>query len=268
VSISRNAAPGLALGLMLVTSASPALAGAWTLEAGTGQAIVTGTLSSADHAFDSARSQHPAPRYNKFELQGLIEYGASDRLTVILSPMLQHVDIAAPVDAQRTGLGYTEAGARYQMLKGADWVLSGQATMRLPGTGEGTNPAAIGYTGAEGDIRALFGYSFSAGGLPAFLDVQVAQRFRSAGAPDEFRADFTLGLRPAPQWLLLAQSFNVISEGGGSPLFPSYDYYKLQASAVYSVTAAFSLQAGAFTTYTGRHALQENGVVLGAWYRF
>lgn len=49
--------------------------------------------------------------------------------------------------------------------------------------------------------------------MTAFIDLDAAQGLLSAGAPDEFHADFTFGLRAAPRWLLLIQSFNVISEG-------------------------------------------------------
>ncbi len=84
-----------------------------------------------------------------------IEYGLTDRLTAIVDPGLQHIDIAAPTDAQRTGLGYTEFGARYGFYTDPSWVLSGQATLRLPGTTDTANPAAIGYTDVEGDFARL-----------------------------------------------------------------------------------------------------------------
>jgi hypothetical protein len=148
-------------------------------------------------------------------------------------------------------------------------VFSTQTTVRIRGTTDRTNPAAIGYTDPEIDVRALFGYSFQVGGWPAFFDLQLAQRFRTGDPPDEFRADVTLGLRPAARWLILAQSFNVISEGGGQGLFsPSYNYHKLQLSLVYELTQRWAVQAGAFTTIAGTNALQENALVLGVWYRF
>ena len=94
--------------------------------------------------------------------------------------------------------------------------------------------------------------------MPAFFDLQVAQRFRGGGAPGEFHADFTLGVRPAPRWLLLAQSFNVISEGAGSWGFPSYEYYKLQLSAVYaSSRRPCRCRAAASPTYAGRNACRR-----------
>src|SRR5882724_6675722 len=204
----------------LIASPTAASAGAWLQETGQGQVIVTGTPSQADKAFDGSGNLQSTPRYSKSELQALLEYGATNWLTVMLSPSLQHVDIAAPLDAKRTGLGYTDIGGRMLLLQGSSWVLSAQTTLRVPGTFDKSNPAAIGYTDPEIDIRGLFGYSFAAGAWPAFVDVQVGQRFRFDGPPDEFRADFTLGFQVAPRWLVLLQSFNVISEGAGTWGYP------------------------------------------------
>ena len=39
-------------------------------------------------------------------------------------------------------------------------------------------------------------------------------------------------------------------------------------SVIYDLTPQWSLQGGAFTTFAGSNALQENGVVTGVWYRF
>ena len=258
----------LGFGLLLLPAA--AHAGAWTLSEGKGQAALIGTLSQASQIFDWKGNVVGAPRYTKFELQGLLEYGVTDRLTVMLLPGMQHVSIDVPGNPNRTGLGYTDLGARYRVLEGQNWVLSGQATVRVPGTFDTGNPAAIGYTGFETDIRALFGYSFAVAGMPAFINLEAAQRFRFGGPPSEFRFDATFGVRPAPNWLLLTQVFNVVSEGTGqAPFFSnSYNYHKLQVSVVYELNTRWAIQAGAFTTFAGRNALQENGVLLGTWYKF
>ena len=259
---------GCVLGLGVAVSPVQALAGAWTLDAGAGQAAVVGSASTSNQVFDGARNLQSAPRYDKFELSGLIEYGAADWLTLMLLPQLQRVDIGSPIDAQRSGLGYTEFGGRAKLYDWDGWVASLQTTVRVPGMTANANPAAIGYTDTQVDVRALLGHSFVIGTLPAFVDLEVAQRFRTEGAPDEFRADFTLGVQALPRWTFLVQSFNVVSEGAGTWGIPSYDYYKFQLSALYQVAPAVSLQLGGFTTYTGRNALQENGAVLGAWVKF
>jgi hypothetical protein len=256
----------LAIGLMGSTTA--ALAGAWTLDAETGELTVTGTAMQANSAFDSNSKLQSIPRYSKQEAQALIEYGVTNWFTAMFQPSLQHVNIAAPFGAERSGLGYTDIGGRARIWSDDSWVISAQATFRAPGVFDKTNQAAIGYTDPEIDIRGLAGYSFKAGTLPAFVDIEVAQRFRLGGPPDEFRTDITFGIRPADKWLFLAQSFNVISEGAGTWGFGSFSYHKIQLSGVYALTPTLSLQVGGYSTYWGRNALQENGLLVGAWYKF
>jgi hypothetical protein len=243
-------------------------AGAWTFPAGSGQIIVTSLASFADRAFSTGLSLQGRPRYRKLELGALIEYGVTDQLTLIALPTLQDIDVAAPTNARRGGMGYSDFGARYRFLEGNGWVASGQATVRVAGTNDISNPAAIGYTDTEIDLRALFGVNFALRNFPAFLDIEVAQRARLGAAPDEFRADATLGIHATQRLMLLVQSFNVISEGAGAPPFASYSYHKLQLSAVYALTSKLSVQFGGYVTYAGHNALQENALLLAAWYRF
>jgi hypothetical protein len=251
-----------------MSTATAAFAGAWTLDAGTGELIITGTAMQANSVFDSNSKLQSIPRYSKEEAQALIEYGVTNWFTAMLQPSLQHVNIAAPFGAERGGFGYTDIGGRARIWSDDSWVVSAQATFRIPGVLDKTNPAAIGYTDPEIDIRGLVGYSFKAGTLPAFIDVEVAQRFRLGGPPDEFRTDITFGIRPVDRWLFLAQSFNVVSEGSGTWGFGSFAYHKFQLSAVYALTPTLWLQLGGYSTYWGRNALQENGLVVGAWYKF
>ena len=251
-----------------LSAPSAAWAGAWTLPEGTGQMIATVTASTSTSVFDDAGGLTSAQRYNKVEINNLLEYGLTNQFTVIFQPSLQYIGIAAPTSAERAGLGYSDFGGRYQFLQSNDWVFSGQATLRVPGTTDRSNPAAIGYTDVEADFRALLGHSFMIGTMPAFIDLEVAQRQRGDGAPNEFRADGTFGVQVSQRWMLALQSFNVISEGAVSPVFGSYEYFKLQLSAVYSLTATWSLQGGGFSTYAGRNALQENGAVFGVTHKF
>lgn len=257
------------LGLALFGAPGAVWAGAWTMEEGHGQVITTGTFSVATEAFDNSRSKVSIPRYNKFELEPMIEYGVTNRFTLMLGPTFQHIGIASPIDAARTGMGYTEVGGRYRFWQNDGWVFSGQALARIPGTVDYRNPAAIGYTDPELDMRLLFGKSFKIGSLPAFIDLEPAQRFRAGDPPNEFRFDATFGVHLSPEWMLLLQSLNVFSEGAGSGIFfPSYDYEKFQVSVVYNFAPAWAVQVGGYTTYSGRNALQENALITALWYRF
>src|ERR1700736_6683521 len=121
----------LLAGVGVAACAREATAGAWTLDAGTGQIIVTSTASYGDEIFNAARALQAVPRYEKLQTDVLIEYGATDWLTLIMDPSLQRVGIAAPVDAERSGLGYSDFGGRVRLLQGESWGISGQAAARV-----------------------------------------------------------------------------------------------------------------------------------------
>ena len=109
-----------------------------------------------------------------------------------------------PVDAQRSGLGYTEIGRPLPVWRTTPgWCRARPPCGCLAPTT--SNPAAIGYTGVEADFRALFGYSF-VGSMPAFIDLEAAQRFR-AGAPPTNSAPMPPSGCMPPRWLLLAAVF-------------------------------------------------------------
>src|SRR5450755_839301 len=98
----------IATGLM--TYATAAFSGAWTLEEGKGDLILTGTAMQASNLFSTGSALQPTARYSKDEAQALFEYGVSNWFTAMFAPSLQHVDIAAPYNADRSGLGYTDVG--------------------------------------------------------------------------------------------------------------------------------------------------------------
>jgi protein XagA len=258
----------VALVLGVLSAPTVAFAGAWTLPDGTGQWLASFTGGTSTSVFDNGSKLSSTPRYDKLDADVLVEYGITDRLTAVFQTGLQHIDIAPPTDASRTGLDYTDIGARYRFWQADGWVVSGQALFEIPGTTDRSNPAAIGYTDFEADLRLLVGKGFMLGTMPAFVDIEVAQRQRGDGAPNEFRVDGTFGVQVAPKWLILAQGFNVVSEGTGSPVFGSYNYEKLQLSAVYSLNTSWDIQGGGYTTYAGRNSLQENGLIFGVWHRF
>jgi hypothetical protein len=134
-------------------AAGSVLAGAWTQKKGEGHVITTGTFTRSGRAFDADGDAVPIPRYDKLEVNVLVEYGVTDWLTAIVQPQLLGVDIAAPANADTFGPGYTDIGARARLWSSTDSVFSLQAFGRIPGRNDETNLAEIGNTDAEFDIR-------------------------------------------------------------------------------------------------------------------
>ncbi|MFH1558499.1 MAG: hypothetical protein ABII76_27170 [Pseudomonadota bacterium] len=269
--LSIRALAGAALAACgLAASAQRACAGAWTLKESGVQAYLQSTMTRADHAFDGSSNLYAAQTYDKVSTQLFMEVGATDSLTLIVAPELLSISLASPADTSYFGPGYTDLGGRVKIAEGDGFVASLQAVARFPGAKPSEGPAVIGYVNGELDLRALAGWNFVLWGLPSFLDLELAQRLRFGAPPDEWRLDATLGVRIAPRWLVLAQSFNVMSEGAGeAPYFDaSYEYYKVQMGVMYDVSESFAVQASLVTTYFARNALQENGLVLAAQYRY
>lgn len=264
---SRLRAPAAAL-LILPTLAGSALAGAWTQPEGRGQAIVTGAYTQSPRAFGEDGETIFIPDYDKFELNTLVEYGLTDDVTAIFQPLLQSVTIDEPTDADRFGLGFTEIGARARLWSDERSVFSGQVIARIPGAGDEDNPAALGNTDPEFDTRALYGRSFTLGTWSSFFDAQLGYRIRFDDPANEIRADLTLGTRPHPDVLLLAQSFNTMADGSAEGIFENGREHKAQLSAVWDVTESWSLQLGGIATVAGENALRERGVVAAVWRRF
>lgn len=259
----RSAGLRAATGAFLAASAAlaggvSAHAGAWTPERGDGVVIVTSTFSGAAKGFDPDGHLEPLPEYRKFELSAHVEYGVTDWLTGV-------VHSAARIETQDADLTTTAVdgiGLRARVVRSDRMVVSAELTGYTPGLDRNglwvdSEPAAL-------EARALLGYAFAVHDLPAFVDVQGAYRFSAGGEDDEIHIDVTLGLKPTPRWLLMAQSFTTLSAGKAS----DYRYQKLQASALCWLTAHYGLQAGVSGTVDGVAALQERTVFAAIWYRF
>lgn len=268
-----RAALGVALWAATLASTRTAKAGAWNEEAGHGLVIADLSFSGGGLYFNGAGRLSRAAAYSKQEAIGYLEYGLTDDVTLIVKPSLSRVSAAVSTDRsletnRSFGLGATEAAAQLHLLTFGPAVLAVQGGFRLPGTTSRDNPANIGNTAYEAEGRALGGYSFDLGAVPAFVDVEAAYRMRSGGASAEWHVDLTVGVRPVPRLALLVQSFNVLCDGRGTSWFPASSYSKLGIAAIYDIDERWSLETGMFQTIMGIGALRERGAHVAVWYRF
>lgn len=243
-------------------------AGAWLQPSGRGQIIFSNTFTSSPRGFDeTGRTAHIAD-YRKFEFSPALEYGLTDDLTLVAQPQLRSVSIGAPTEARYTGPGYGEIGARVRLWSDKSSIVSAQVTARIAGSREASDPAQAGNADDELDMRALYGRGFSLGAWPSFLDAQLAYRLRGGEAADQVRVDVTLGTRPRPDLLLMAQSFNTFSTDPTPRVLDTGREHKVELSIVWDATSHLSLQFGGVATVAGRNALAERGIVAAAWWRF
>lgn len=246
----------------------PAGASAWNRAAGEGLAIADVTSGGGTTYFDGQGHLAPARAYDKSELAGYVEYGATDWLMLVARPSFDRIAIGEPGQGLYSGLGAVAAGAQVQALVFGPAVLAVQGSFSLPGSTSRKDPALVGNTAREGEMRVLGGIGVERGGVTMFLDAQQAFRVRSSGAAAEWHSDLTFGVRPAPRLLVMLQSETVVPTGPGTAWLPGARSSKLGLTGVYDLTRAVSIELGLFTTVWGRDALRERGFRTGFWYRF
>ena len=231
-----------------------------------GQAIVTVYYSQSNQGFDNNGNVVDINDYDKFEVYLLAEYAVTDDLTVIFNPSFRDVSVEGGDNS--TGLGYTAIGARHDVLEDKHGWVALEGTVRIPGIERADNLAQVGSADMEYDARVRGFRNIKLGDVPGFVDAQGGYRLRDGDPPNEFHADLTLGIRPTPDWLFMAQSFATISDGSGQGVFSSYRYHNVQLSAVKTVSPGVSLQFGLVGTVSGRNALRERGAFGGVWVDF
>ena len=258
----------VALAFAVLSIPSAAWAGAWTLPEGTGQWLAGFTATTSTMYFTGA-GLAPTPRYTKEEAQALIEYGLTDRLTAIIIPGLQNIDIAAPTSAERAGLNYTEFGARYGFYKvrTGSYPARGRCVCPAPPTPR-TRPRS-----ATPIFKPMYVFWWATTSRSTTCRAFSTSRRPSARAPKAIRANFT----SMPPWASAycrngccwrRASTSCPRAPGLSYFGGSYEYYKVELSALYTVMPTWQVQFGGVSTYAGRNALQENGFIVGLWHQF
>lgn len=243
--------------------AAPAHAQAFTQEQGHGRVITSVSYSHSDRAFGDDARTADIRDYDQYNVYLIGEYGVTDDLTLLLTPSFRDVEVRGASDSH--GLGYTDAGARYRVIKGSNYLLSLQGLVRIPGMTRRDILAQVGQTDAEYEARAQGAVTFGRG---SFVNLEGAYRLRAGDPPNDYHLDATIGIRATPRLLLLANSFNTISDGDGRGVFRRYRYHNVYASGAYDVSRHLTLQLGGLGTAAGRNALRERGLFAGVWFRF
>jgi protein XagA len=257
---------GVALPLAL--TASPVFAGAWPQDEGRTQIIFASTLTDASRRFDRKGRPLSADRFTKQEASVRAQYGLTESVTLLAGAKLQHLAEQSAEQITRSGSGAVQVGARLRVWSHGPTIVSVQGWVQ--GGGERSLPGHLRALDApaEADLRIKIGHSFAIASVPAFMDAQMAYRWRGGRHADELRLDATLGVRPVPYLLVMLQSFNTFAitrddRFGGGRL----RQHKLQASVVYDLTERWSLQVGGFASIAGRETVRERGGLVALWWK-
>lgn len=244
------------LALAAVFFCGEARAGAWPVPVGETLTILKYERADSNEAFDLDGERYGAVERTDEVASLYAEHGLTERLTLQGKVSWARGEEGG---AAYDGRGPLELGLRYVFMKRRRAVISLYLGGVVAGEGRNAGYADPGEGGTDVEARVLAGRSFTAARRPAFVEAQVARLVRQE-LPDETRLDLTAGVEPAPDWLLLVQTY-----AGWTDSDPQW--IKLEASVVRRF-GDWRLQAGWRTSIAGKASPAEAGPVLGIWRRF
>lgn len=225
---------------LALAPAAPALAGAWTAEAGT-SFLSTALAPDPDGPTGLRRDRY-------------VEHGLRDGLTVGFNSN-QVID---PAERERFE-GRIEGFVRARLLSSeSGHVVSVQAE------------AGGGFfkTDDGGDVaaRLLWGHGFATSLGAAWTEASVGWRIETAGGEaDRALGSFVAGLRPAPRWLAMAQvEADIDGEGTGQ----AWQVARVSLIAVREIGSGDSLSLQVEATPWSRAVTDGVQIRLGLWRRF
>lgn len=236
-----------------------AAAGAWPTPPGETQAILKYERQDADEGLDEGGSRLPiGDRYDE-SVSLFVEHGLTERFTLQGKAAYTR---GADDFVDYSGRGPIELGLRTRLWQGKRSVVSVYTGVVFAGEGRNAGYAAPGAGDIDYELRLLAGRSFTWRKRPGFGEIQLA-RLQRQGLPNEDHLDLTIGLEPAPKWLILLQSYSGVTDGREI----ESQWSKGEASLVRSF-GDWRLQAGWRTLLSGREIPVDSGPVLGVWRRF
>ncbi|MGH7026744.1 hypothetical protein [Brevundimonas sp.] len=254
-----KAVGGLLIGLGLAGTASSAVAGAWNLPRGQGQAIVKYEDMRADERFaPGGRVDLPAERVDR-AASLLVEYGLTHRLTLQFKGEWQS---GRDDFVDYEGRGPVEIGARWQAYRDDDNVVAVYAGYAQGGEGRNAGYAPPGAGDSDWELRLMAGRGWTQPRV--FVEGQVARRWRQ-DLSDEVRIDLTAGAHLGENWMLLGQAFGGAADGSTDAT--GARWLSVEASVVREF-GDWSVQAGWRQTVAGRDTPAAHGPVIGLWRRF
>jgi hypothetical protein len=263
----------LLLALAFAVLPAAARAAAWTLPRHHWE-IISGAISSdATRSFDSGGDAAMPTRFQRLLVQNDIEWGFSDRLTLLVRTETAYAHTrngtSAAVNAVDNAI---EAGARFRLFQGLgiladDDVLSLETTARTAGAFNFAYSANANASGRDAGFRLLYGSGFRFLNKNGFVNLEAGYRWLSHPRPDQMPIDLTAGLWLDRRWMVMLQSFNLVG-GPATPPYVDFRTHKIEASTVVRLTHGLSLQAGAFFSPAGQNALDERGLCVSIWSDF
>jgi hypothetical protein len=245
---------------------SHAHAGPWTKPQGKGQIILTHLESRADGLYNASGDVVADNDFHKRLSSLYLEYGLRDKLTVLGTLGLRHVDSSNTASSNGYGLDEAAFGARYEIFRKAGLVFSTEILAGATSDEAMQNMTSLQDIDGTIENRILAGFSTTLLQRGIFFQAGLGHSFRTGRNQKQIIADFGAGIHVTEELMFMAQSFHEWDYG--TTLNRSYQNHKAKLNVVYAFTEKLSAHIGILTSISGKNTPRERGVIAGLWYSF
>lgn len=259
--------------LLWVSAVDTCFAGAWTMKKGKLYDRMAFNYYYADDEFNRSGDRSGFPDNGNFRdinLNNYIEYGLLDNLTLINSVYYKMIRKKDNNQEQKTqGIGDIDLGAKTQMMKIADGILSAQALVKLPWIYDSGDDLPLGNGQVDLELRLLYGRSLYPY-IPGYCNFELGYRWRIQDPSDEVRylvefgMDFTKKFygRIKLDGILSMDNGQDLDAAGNPAATNNFDLGKLDMTLGYKLSKTWGMEMGLTPEIYGKNT------AAGAMYTF
>lgn len=213
--------------------------------------------------------------FSDYHISNYFEYGLSDNLTIINSIYLKKLRKNDYTIEQKTsGIGDIDIGAKVQIMKLAEGVLSVQILTKIPWAYEKNEELPLGNGQVDFEMRFLYGHTLYPI-IPGYCNFEVAYRWRLQEPSDEIRYLIEFGLditkniygRVKLDGIFSADNGKDIDLNGNPTATNNYDIGKLDAVIGYKINKNWALEAGYTPSIYGKNTAKGSNYTLAITYQ-
>ena len=241
--------------IFILLSIHLCFAGAWTMQKGKLYDKAAFNYYFADDEFnrDGDRTDFALNgEFRDMNLNNYIEYGLSDRITLINSLYYKSIKKEDDLREMKTyGIGDIDLGMKLKVSEGSWGVFSTQGLVKIRGPYDKYEALPLGNGQSDVELRLLYGHSLWPH-IPGYCNFEIAYRWRFDDPSDEFRylAEFGMNFsrnsygRMKLDGILSMHNGSHFDITGNPTATNNFNLGKLDVALGYQITNAWGLEIG------------------------
>jgi len=242
------------INLLILSSSGICFAGAWTMQKGQLYDRAAFNYYSADDQFDKHGARTDFTDNGKFRdmnISNYVEYGLLDNLSIINSVYYKAIKKEDDTLKQKTqGIGDIDLGAKVQVMKLAEGILSTQALVKIPWAYNRNDDLPLGNGQVDLELRLLYGHSLYPY-IHGYCNLELGYRWRLQDPSDELRYLLEFGMDFTKEFYGRVKLDGIYSldngehfDNSGNPTITNnFDLGKLDLTFGYKLSKRWGLEA-------------------------